>query len=117
MDQYGIREIPDKWFDSYLRNRKIIVKCRTHSTTDIVTSDDFSVTYETAQDSCLGPLLFILFCNDIHLIMEHCNVILFADDTALYYSHSNPIYLKLALERDLYLIHDWFKANKLSLNI
>ena len=54
---------------------------------------------------------------DIHLVTEHCNVILFADDKTLYYSHSNPNYLKWALERDLYLIHDWSKANKLSLKI
>ena len=117
LDKYGIRGIVNKWFDSYLNNRNIRVKCKTNSVTDIVTSDDFSVTYGTVQGSCLGPLLFILFCNDIHLVTEHCNVILFADDTILYYSHSNPNYLKWALERDLYLIHDWFKAIKLSLNI
>ena len=62
-------------------------------------------------------MLFILFCNDTHLAIEHCNVILFTDGTTLYYLHSNPNYLKWALERDLYLIHDWFKANNLSLNI
>ena len=106
MDKYGIRGIANKWFDNYLSNRKVRVKCKTSSATDIVTSDDFSVTYGTAQGSCLGPLLFILFCNDIHLVAEHCNVILSADNTTLYYSHSNPNYLKWALERDLYLIHD-----------
>ena len=117
MDKYGIRGIVNKWFDSYLINRKIRIKSKTNSTTDMVTSDDFSVTYGTGQGSCLCPLLFILTCNDIHLVTEHCNFILFADDTTLYYSHSNPSYLKWALERDLYLIHDWFKANNLSLNI
>ena len=60
---------------------------KTSSATDNVTSDNYTVTYGTAQGSCLGPLLFILFCNDIHLVTEHCNVILFVDDTALYYSH------------------------------
>ena len=112
-----MKGIVNKWFDIYFSNKKIGVKCKTNSTTDVVTSDDFSVTYGTAQGSYLGPLLFILFCNDIHLVTEHCNIILFADDTTLYYSHSNPSYLKWALEGDLYLIHDWFKANKLSLNI
>ena len=95
----GIRGIVNKWFDSYLSNRKIRVKCKTNSVTDIVASDDFNVTYRTSQDSCLGPLLFILFCNDIHLVTEHCNFILFVDDTTLYYSHPNPNYLKWALEK------------------
>ena len=117
LDKYGITGIVNKWFDSYLSNMKIRIKCKTNSATDIITSDDFSVTYRTATGSCLDPLLFILFCNDIHLVTEHCNFILFADDATLYYSHSNPSYLKWALERDLYLVHDWFKANKLSLNI
>ena len=85
VDKYG--EIVNKWFDSYLSNRKLRVKCNTNSATDIVISDDFSVTYGTAKGSCLGPLLFILFCNDIHLVTEHYNAILFADDTAPYYSH------------------------------
>ena len=106
LDKYGIRGIANKWFDSYLSNRKIRVKCKTNSTTDIVTSDNFSVTHGTTLGSCLGPLLFILFCNDVHLVKEHCNVILFSDDTTLYYFHSNPNYLKWALKRDLYLIHD-----------
>ena len=52
----------NKWFYSYLSNRKIRVKCKTKSATDVITSDDFSVTYGTAQGSCLGPLVFILLC-------------------------------------------------------
>ena len=82
LDKYGITG-NSKQMVCYLSSRKIRVKCKTNSATDIVTSDDFSVIYGTAQGSCLGPLLFILFCNNMHLVTEHCNVILFADDTTL----------------------------------
>ena len=93
-DIYGIRWIVNKWFDSYLSERKIRVKCKTNSATNIVTSDEFRVKYGSAPGSCLGPLLYMLSFNDIHLVTEHCNDILFADDTTLYYSHSKSNYLK-----------------------
>ena len=66
MGKYGIRGIVNKWLDTYLSNRNVRVSSKTNSTADIVTSDDFSVTFGTAQGSFLGPLLFILFCNEIH---------------------------------------------------
>ena len=46
-------------------------------------SDIYNITYGTAQGSCLGPLLFILFTNDIHLLTTYSRIILFADDTTL----------------------------------
>ena len=49
--------------------------------------------------------------------MEHCNVILFADDTTLYFVHQNTTYLKWAVECDLILIRDWLRMNNLSLNL
>ena len=52
-------------------------------------SDTFKITYGTAQGSCLGPLLFILYTNDIQLLPLFSNVILFADDTTLFASARN----------------------------
>ena len=45
------------------------------------------------QGSCLGPLIFLLFTNDLHKQIENCNTILFADDTTLYKTHRNLNYL------------------------
>ena len=73
--------------------------------------------YGAPQGSCLGPLLFLLFTNDLYLNIEHCSTILFADDTTLYKSHRNTRYLKWCIEEDLKTISDWFKANKLTLNL
>ena len=50
-------------FENYLKNRSLVAKVTT-SSTKTVRSERFDITYGTAQGSCLGPLLFILFVND-----------------------------------------------------
>ena len=70
-----------------------------------------------AQGSCLGPLLFILFTNDIHLLPIYSRIILFADDTTLFSQHKSLQFLKYMLEHDMNMLIDWFKANQLSLNV
>ena len=55
--------------------------------------------------------------NDLHLLPLYSNVILFADDTTIFQSHKSVKFLKYTLEHDLNLMIDWFKANKLSLNL
>ena len=70
-----------------------------------------------AQWSCLGPLLFILFCNDIYKLPTYSKIILFADDTSLLYSRKSTNFLRYALEHDMRLLIDCYWANKLSLNI
>ena len=73
--------------------------------------------YGTPQGSCLGPLLFIIFINDLPLSTEYCLSLLFADDTTLLHSHQNLEILKTQLEQDIKTLMDWFKANKLTLNL
>ena len=55
--------------------------------------------------------------NDIQLLPLYSNVILFVDDTTIFNSHKSQKFLKYSLEHDLNLMIDWFKANKLSLNL
>ena len=87
------------------------------STGKIEYSSYKTVKYGTPQGSCLGPLIFLIFTNDLHLQLEHCASILFADDTTLYNTHRNLIYLKWTIEEDLKKLVSWFKANKLTMNI
>ena len=75
------------------------------------------VSYGTPQGSCLGPLLFLVFINDLHNVVEHGLSLLFADGTTLLHSHKNLRYLKWTVEEDLNKLMDWFKANKLTLNL
>ena len=116
MECYGIRGVALDWFKSYLANRTLRVKCTTQDSIENTTSNSHNVTYGTPQGSCLGPLIFLIFCNDLYLNLVHSSCILFADDTTLFASGSDERLLVCSLEHDLTIISDWFKANKLTLN-
>ena len=64
------------------------------------------------QGSCLGPLLILVYCNDLPKNLNFCKSILFADDTTLYL-----VYLKWCIQEELNQMLDWFRANKLTLNL
>ena len=102
---------------SYFHNRKLSVSCKTADTRDYNNSTQLDIEYGTAQGSCLGPLVFLIFCNDLqqHLLFLEC--IQFADDTTLYVTHRSIEYIRFCLEHDLRILQDWFRANKLTLNI
>ena len=80
-------------------------------------SQKYPVTYGTLQGSCLGPLLFLLFCNDLRLHLTYLSCIQFADDTTLYTSGKTIRLLECEINHDLEIISDWFKDNKLTLNL
>ena len=117
MYRYGIRGSSLDWFRSYLENRKIRVKCRVASSGRIEHSEYQTVNYGTPQGSCLGPLIFLIFTNDLNQHLHHCSSILFADDTTLHKTHRNLNYLEWCLQDDMQTLTDWFKANKLTLNL
>ena len=112
----GIRGIVNKWFGSYVNQRSLVAKIPTGEGKTIY-SELFHISYGTAQGSCLGPLLFILFCNDIKYLPIFRKLILFADDTTLINHHRNKKFLNFTMIHDLKLIIDWFKASQLSLNL
>ena len=117
LEKYGIRGIANKWFRDYLANRKIRTKCTVASIGKTEYSEYKEIKYGTPQGSCLGPLIFIIFTNDLHKQLQHCNSILFADDTTLYKSRRNLQYLNWCVEDDMERIVKWFQVNKLTLNI
>ena len=117
LERYGIRGTVYNWFKSYLTQRQLRVKCEVKSENKTQYSNYYDVEYGAPQGSCLGPLLFLLFTNDLYLNIDNWSAILFADDTTVYKSHRNTRYLKWCTEQDLIKISDWFKANKLTLNI
>ena len=115
LELYGIRGTLLNWFTSYLNNRHMHVKYQGDNKQ--IFSDWQTVTHRAPQGSCLGPLLFLLFCNDLHLNLTYLSCIQFADDTTLYYTHKNQRVLRACIEHDLSKLYDWFGANSLTLNI
>ena len=93
------------------------VKCTTGDPADNFVSDYYTMDYGVPQGSCLGPMLFIIYCNDLHLNLEDCKGILFADDTTIYKTHDNIRYLKWCVQEELSRLMDWFMANSLTLNL
>ena len=106
LDKYGIRGMCLNWFKSYLNGHKMRAKCNMNGRN--VYSEEHVLKFGTPQGSCLGPLLFLVFCNDLRLHLELTSCILFADDTTLFHSHKDLKYLKWCILHDIDLLMDWF---------
>ena len=99
LELYGVRGQPLAWFQSYFTDRKLRVKCRTISSPTETKSEYHSIHYGTPQGSCLGPLIFLIFINDLHLNLSTSECIQFADDTTLVFVHRNQKYLRYCIEK------------------
>ena len=108
---YGLKDQSLSWFTSYLNNRSQQVNLNGHI------SNPKLVTCGVPQGSILGPLLFLIYINDMHTAIKNSTVYHFADDTNLLYSHKNPKTIKKIMNNDLRLLYEWLCANRLSLNV
>ena len=97
------------WFKSYTNRQQ-------KTSINDTLSSSLSVSVSVPQGSILGPLLFIIYINDMPSIVKHCKVILYADDTLLYYSSNSAREIEKYVNEDLHLICRWLKENLLTLN-
>ena len=74
------------------------------------------ITCGVPQGSVLGPLLFLIYVNDLPSCITHAKVILFADDTTLYTSSENINTFYYNINIDLLNLVEWFRSNILALN-
>lgn len=102
LSNLGIRGNLLKWFHSYLHNRKQCVVI--NGTKSYLKNVQAGV----LQGSILGPLLFLIYINDLVVNID-CNIKLFADDTSIYITVENPFSSAALLNSDLQKINDWSK--------
>ena len=80
-------------------------------------SDELNIIHGVPQGSVLGPLLSLIFINDLPNISKHLTFCFFADDTNIYYESSNLLHIQKIVNRELRKVHKWLEANRLALNI
>ena len=108
---YGFRGISQQLIRSFLTNRKQYVSINGFN------SQEKHVICGVPQGSTLGPLLFLLYINDLHFSMKRSIASHFADDTCITYSAKKIKSLETVLNHDLKIVSDWLNANRLSLNV
>ena len=108
---YGIRGSMYNWLQNYLSGRQQF------TVVNGISSDLSSITFGVPQGSCLGPLLFLLYINDINNAVDDNKLKLFADDTNLFLFDHNLSSLETRANSCLAKMELWFNVNKLSLNV
>ena len=110
LNYYGFRGIINDWFRSYLHERKQKV-CINGFESEIKL-----LHHGVPQGSVLGPILFLLYINDLHNCINYSTTFHFADDTNVLNISDNYKTLQKNVNRDLNYLHQWLLSNKISLN-
>ena len=111
LQKYGVRGIAYNWISDYITNRKQYVMFANNPSKEGV------INCGVPQGSVLGPLLFILYVNDLVNVSNLIFPLMFADDTNFFVSGSNAENLVTVMNGEMKKVVKWMKINKLSLNV
>ena len=111
LEYYGITGLTLNWFNSYLNNRT--QTC----TLNNCTSSKALVRCGVPQGTILGPLLFLLYINDLPKCLIYSQPRMYADDTSITFASNDINRINECVSSDLCNIHNWLSANKLTLNM
>ena len=112
LEYYGVNGTAKKWFKSYLQNRHQYIRLNNGKLTKLL-----KISCGVPQGSILGPLLFLIYVNDLAKASSDLLPVMFADDTNIFLSHKHIPDLFLKMNNELEKLTLWFKSNKLSLNV
>ena len=111
LEHYGARGTAFDWFSSYLSNREQFVSVNGQ------VSEELAINCGVPQGSVLGPLLFLLYINDLPNASKVLSFYFFADDTNIYFESTNLLHLQKTMNKHLRYVKKWLDANKLALNL
>jgi hypothetical protein len=110
LDSYGIRGVANLWCESYLSHRKQCVEISSRKQGTYV-STTREIAHDVLQGSMLGPVLFLLYINDLPLNILESRTVLFADDTNILVSEENLNTIQFKLNSVMKDIQTWFTSN------
>ena len=111
LQHYGLGNDTLIWIKSYLSQRK--QRCTINGRT----SSELFIECGVPQGSIMGPMLFLLYINDLHNAFECTNYYLYADDTVVYMSDADKSIAHAGLQHDLYGLSRWCNLNRVTINV
>ena len=108
---FGFNRSSIQWFSSYLTGRTQSISVKG------TISEPMSIQFGVPQVSVLGPLLFIMYINDLPLVVKVCSVELYADDTLIFFAGKSVREIESQISSDLDSLISWFRFNFLMLNV
>ena len=111
LPQHGICDEELSWFTDYLFHRSVVVSY------DSCLSNKQDIITRVPQGSILGPLLFILFFNDITDVIEVAKIVKYADDTVIHVADRDVAVINSKLTKDMDAIAKWLDQNALIINL